>query len=188
MSLYNRRKKAPITDQRTVDNPENPKHSHLNAPRGSALDDKYDITTVKKTEDEMVLKIKPKQRLAGARDYSKRETARPFGDQYSDISEMISTEQAEPGLGLVKVDNKLAVDANLSHVTTVGTLTKLNVSGSSVFTGTVSIPEATADHHAATRAYVKTMETVAGTGINKTRECDIFRSNGDNSISNQIVC
>ena len=112
MSLNKRRTAGPILDNRTVENPNAPKHNNLNSPRGAALE-QWDTTLDEGSSNDVPFTVPRvgrsrnvplKQTLLNATDYSKRESERPFADIYTDIGQMISSSvnaaQLTAGTGL----------------------------------------------------------------------------------------
>lgn len=157
--MHNRRKNYPVSDSRTVDNPDNPKHSYLNSPRGASLDDPHHDSTVSAAVDDHDVKSGPVS--------VRREIARPINGE---VMKVIHPE-IKVGTGLVKSkDDEISVNADLSHVTTIGSLIKLNVSGPATFTKEVTIPEATLDNHPVTMRFAKSLEINVGKGLIKTKD------------------
>ena len=115
-----------------------------------------------------------KQNLVTAQDFSTRESSKPLGDDYADIKKMISEATSgsgsgsTAGTGLTLNAGALDVNTSLSHVTSLGTLTGLTVSGASTFSGTVSVPTPTASGHAASKSYVDGAAVTAGSGLSQT--------------------
>jgi len=124
--LPQRRHRDPVSDKRTIENPDAPGHNSLNTPRGNSLQGSTSST----------LQI-PKPTLLPSSptgsDYSRRESARPFGEEYVDVEtivrDQIQKNQIEAGNGLVDTNGTFSVGTALPMVTSLGTLTGLSVSG-----------------------------------------------------------
>ena len=185
-SLNPRRTQHPKSDPRAIDDDSAPKHNNLYSPRGSALEQTDVVISDEPTGVEKYHhgQQEPlKQVLSSASDYSRRESARPYGDEYADVSRMIastlSSAQVSAGNGLVSENSTLSVDAVLPHVTSVGTLTNLTVSGpsslsaltvsgSATFSGTVTVPVPVSGTNPVTKDYSDAQVVIAGTGLTKT--------------------
>ena len=71
------------------------------------------------------------------------------------------------GTGITKTGSTLSVNALQTQITAVGILSSLSVSGSSTFSGAITIPAPTLGGHATTKTYVDSLY-LAGTGLTKT--------------------
>lgn len=61
------------------------------------------------------------------------------------------------GTGILKTAATLSTSSLQNHVTSIGTLTALSVSGSAIFTGTVTVPDPTSFYQVANKGYVDNM-------------------------------
>ncbi|KAI8826126.1 uncharacterized protein EV422DRAFT_503444 [Fimicolochytrium jonesii] len=68
------------------------------------------------------------------------------------------------GTGLTKTGQTLSVNPVQTQITSVGTLTGLTVSGSSTFTGSITVPTPTTASHAVTKSYVDGLISTTQTG------------------------
>ncbi|KAI8815510.1 uncharacterized protein EV422DRAFT_510530, partial [Fimicolochytrium jonesii] len=68
------------------------------------------------------------------------------------------------GTGLSKTAQTLSVNPVQTQITSVGTLTGLTVSGSSTFTGSITVPTPTTPSHAVTKSYVDGLISTTQTG------------------------
>ncbi|KAI8827142.1 uncharacterized protein EV422DRAFT_502846 [Fimicolochytrium jonesii] len=87
----------------------------------------------------------------------------------SDVSGVLSVASIDPniviaGTGLTKTAQTLSVNPVQTQITSIGTLTGLSVSGSSTFTGAVTVPTPTIAANPATKSYVDGLISTMQTG------------------------
>ncbi|KAI8825317.1 uncharacterized protein EV422DRAFT_504029 [Fimicolochytrium jonesii] len=87
----------------------------------------------------------------------------------SDVSGVLPVASIDPnivlaGTGLTKTAQTLSVNPVQTQITSIGTLTGLSVSGSSTFTGSITVPTPTTASHAVTKSYVDGLISTTQTG------------------------
>ncbi|KAI8821998.1 uncharacterized protein EV422DRAFT_505509 [Fimicolochytrium jonesii] len=87
----------------------------------------------------------------------------------ADVTGILSVANIDPnivlaGTGLTKTAQTLSVNPVQTQITSVGTLTGLTVSGSSTFTGSITVPTPTTASHAVTKSYVDGLISTTQTG------------------------
>jgi hypothetical protein len=144
-------------------NPSEP-YSSLDSRNISFRPNSEQAEELEKLKSEEPLRLEQLQTVA---DFTRREMARVYGEQYGDIQTMIRQNQLQPGSGVTIADNTVSVDP--SQITAVGTLDTLEVTGSATFTnGPVSVPAPVNGTDAVTKDYADSSVVTAGTGLTKT--------------------
>jgi hypothetical protein len=174
--------REPLADTRTVD------RRNLNSPYPSLASRNISFNPSENQLEELEkLQMEHKQnpnlfkleQLDNPSDYSRREVARVYGEQYNEFQRLLQANQLTAGSGVTIVDNEISVDP--SQINDIGTLDSLtvtgaadfsgdtfSVSGAATFSGVITVPSPTNGTDATTKTYVDGTVVTAGTGLTKT--------------------